>query len=597
MIKKVSGFLRKISTIGVTDSLSNEVIRGVTLSNQISALGILITFLLFVLQGTLIAWDSIAFSSLVISIFFVVPLALNYFGRILASRIFIGAYLPISIVFASIFGKITNTNPTANFETQFYDYRFFLMISGIVGIVIYDRNRKLWSYLNLGFVLLILLLFDPLHNFFGVGYFQTDHRDPTYYFTNVVVLLAFFGQITGLLILRNSINDNEDRLNANLRELEVARKKAEESERLKSSFIANMSHEIRTPMNAILGFSELLELPGVTEEKRNQYASIIRKRSEDLLNILNDVIDFSKIEAGMMVGEEVIGNVRELMDGLTQVAMEEARLLKKKDLLVINACSLTAEQENIKANFVHLKQVLNNLISNSIKFTKEGEIEINCQLLPSNDLFFSVKDTGIGIEKDKLSKIFDSFMQADETIHRKFGGTGLGLAISKGLVELWGGTMQVESMPGKGATFTFTMPFKPLKLNFADFEEFETETQRWRNKRVLLVEDDSFNAKYMTDLLKQNGMSVNHAGNGREALALLHSNTYDILLLDLGLPDVSGLDIARSCRPLFPDLTIIAFTAFATHDMRQQSLAAGCDDFITKPISSKKLLQIFQELL
>jgi signal transduction histidine kinase/BarA-like signal transduction histidine kinase len=598
MISQVAVFLRKLSNVGVSESLSNETVRGVTLSNQISALGIVITFILFVLQGFLIAWDSIAFSSLVISIFFVVPLALNYLGKNLASRVFIGVYLPTSILFASIFGKVTNTNPLANFETQFYDYRFFLMISGVVGIVIYDRNKKLWSYLNLSFVLLILMLFDPIHNLFGVGYFQTDHRDPTYYFTNIVVFLAFLGQVTGLLILRSSINENEDRLKANLHELDIAKKKAEQSERLKSSFIANMSHEIRTPMNAILGFSELLELPGVTEAKRNQYASIIKKRSEDLLNILNDVIDFSKIEAGMMAGEEVVGSITDLLERITQHATYEAKFLKKKDIIIGYACHLTKDQDVVEANFVHLKQVLDNLVNNSIKFTELGEIEVACTLTPAKELHFSVSDTGIGIESSKLSRIFDSFMQADETIHGRFGGTGLGLAITKGLVELWGGSIKVESTPDSGTTFSFTMPFRPVDAGLIDLKETDSVSQTWVAKNVLLVEDDSFNAKYMIDLLKQNGMFVQHASNGSEAWAMLHSDTpFDILLLDLGLPDMNGLEIARGARPLFSELVIIAFTAFATNDMRLQSLAAGCDSFITKPISSKKLFSVFEKLL
>jgi PAS domain S-box-containing protein len=222
-MKSKLSLLKNLFTLGADPSMEADEIRGITLSNQISLLGFLISFSLCLLQGSLIAWDSIALTSGVISIFFILPPFANYFGKNIFSRIFVCLYLPTSVLIASVVGKITTTNPDANFETQFYDYRFFIMISGIVAIVLYDRQKRTWSYFALGYIALILVIFDPIHNFFGVGYHQTGHRDPTYYFTNVVVLLAFAGQVIGLFTLRFMIDKNEDRL---LREIEE-RKAAE----------------------------------------------------------------------------------------------------------------------------------------------------------------------------------------------------------------------------------------------------------------------------------------------------------------------------------------------------------------------------------
>ncbi len=204
--------IRKILHFGVTELNNPNADRGILFSNFISLLGAVITFTLFILQGSLIAWDSIAFSSLVMCVFFFVPYLLNHFWRGLSGRVFLSFYIPTAIIAASIFGKLTNNNPEANFETQFYDYRFFLMATGMLAVVLYDRSNRIWRNILLGYVMLCLALFDPLHNMFGVGYFQTDHRDPTYYFTNIVVFLAFLAQAIGMLFLRQKIDSDEEEL-------------------------------------------------------------------------------------------------------------------------------------------------------------------------------------------------------------------------------------------------------------------------------------------------------------------------------------------------------------------------------------------------
>jgi signal transduction histidine kinase/PAS domain-containing protein len=241
--------------------------------------------------------------------------------------------------------------------------------------------------------------------------------------------------------------------------LAQAQKKAEESEKLKSSFLANMSHEIRTPLNAIMGMSELLENPKVSGEKKIEFSKLIRTRSSDLLIILNNVLDYSKLESGKAVLNEIEGNIDEFLDRIIFGMKAETHYLNEKNMQFLKNNKLGGDKNIVKADFIRLYQVVTNLLINAIKFTYHGTICIGCQE-EKDDLVFSISDTGIGIAKSKLETIFESFRQADESIHSKFGGSGLGLAICKGNVEMWGGKIWVESELGIGSTFYFTLPQK-----------------------------------------------------------------------------------------------------------------------------------------
>ena len=239
--------------------------------------------------------------------------------------------------------------------------------------------------------------------------------------------------------------------------LSQAQKTAEKSEHLKTMFLANMSHEIRTPMNAIMGFSELLENPTLSEKKRIEFSRAIRTRSSDLLTILNNVLDYTKLESGMATLNEVEGNVNDLIQRIIAGMIAETRYLSNKQVELVNANELIGKKNIIKADFIRLYQVLTNLVNNAIKFTYHGSICIGCKEEQMGYIFY-VADTGTGIAKNKLDIIFESFIQVDESIHGKFGGSGLGLAICKGNVERWGGKIWVKSELSKGSTFYFSLP-------------------------------------------------------------------------------------------------------------------------------------------
>lgn len=243
-------------------------------------------------------------------------------------------------------------------------------------------------------------------------------------------------------------------------QLVKARQKAEESDKLKSIFLANMSHEIRTPMNAIIGFSELLEKQQYNDEKRREFTWHIRERSKDLLHIINNILDFSRLEAGNVSIVAVEGDVDEMMNRIVGSIDAEINYLKRRQISVKKVNKLSVGQNRVILDFLRLNQVLSNLMSNALKFTQKGEIKLSCKLIKEGMLEFSVSDTGEGIDPSKLDLIFKPFRQADDSIHRRHGGSGLGLAICKGLVDMWGGSISVETQYASGSKFTVTVPFE-----------------------------------------------------------------------------------------------------------------------------------------
>jgi signal transduction histidine kinase len=301
-------------------------------------------------------------------------------------------------------------------------------------------------------------------------------------------------------------------------DLKIAKERAEESDRLKSAFLSNMSHEIRTPMNAILGFSDLLIRTTLTEKKKHEYIKIINSSGNQLLSIINDIIDISKIESNQIVIDN--SSQVDLNDIFKHLSVIFSPKTKDKKIDLQFGVKLSPEQSYVYLDEIRLNQILVNLVGNSVKFTHCGFVRFEVSLLNDHELLFSVEDTGIGIEPELQSVIFERFRQADGSTTRDYGGTGLGLAISKALVELMGGKIWLNSIPDKGTTFYFTLPFRPEPVKIVPVklpvEEIYGE-QNWTGKSILLVEDEEVNILFLMELFKPTGANILSARNADEA--------------------------------------------------------------------------------
>ncbi len=377
------------------------------------------------------------------------------------------------------------------------------------------------------------------------------------------------------------------------KELSDARKSAEQANEAKSRFLANMSHEIRTPLNGILGFLELLELSPLNEEQK-RYLQEVNSASEILLFLINDILDFSKIEAGQMTLESIPFNLTDVIENAA--ALVKPKALKKGVSLEIHIDP--ALPSDVNGDPTRLHQVLNNLLSNGVKFTEQGLVRLAVVSAGNNgdmhEIEFEVQDSGIGIKEEEIKRLFSPFVQADTSITRKYGGTGLGLVISKELVRIMGGSIQAASGYLGGAIFRFRIPFKVQE----DYQK-SSIIQPWRAGtdglfpefrpvRVLLAEDNDTNVHLMELMLKRAGLPCDSVNNGIQAVEACRLIDYDLILMDCQMPEMDGFQATRNIRTLnnkSSGAVIIALTANAMASDRDECLASGMNDYLAKPIS------------
>jgi len=381
-------------------------------------------------------------------------------------------------------------------------------------------------------------------------------------------------------------------------ELKNAIEKVKQLEKNKSMFLANMSHEIRTPLNAIVGFIDLLKDESVNRVKSMEYLNIVESSSKDLLAIIKDILDFSKIESGKLSIDKIDFNIREEFGIVTRLF--DAKCSQKNIVLSLNIDRDMPKFLN--SDPLRIKQVISNLISNAVKFTPEDKnivVDINYK---DGFLNVSVKDEGIGIEKEKLSYIFEAFSQEDSSTTREFGGTGLGLSISSALVKLLGGELKVKSEKGKGSEFYFSLPVSIGKST--DKVEWDVKSSTFENKTILLVEDNKANQMFMTVVLKKLKLTFDIADDGVQVVDLYKQNydKYDAILMDENMPNLNGIEATKQILSYEKENSlmhtpIIALTANALKGDRERFLEAGMDEYLTKPLQKEKLQEVFKIML
>jgi signal transduction histidine kinase/CheY-like chemotaxis protein len=393
--------------------------------------------------------------------------------------------------------------------------------------------------------------------------------------------------------------DMERRVQERTAELNAARLEAERASQAKTQFLANMSHEIRTPMTAILGFTELIleEAVSLPADAREQLG-VIRRNGNHLLALLNDILDIARIEAGRLEVEQIPMSPGQLV---SEVA-SSLRMRAKGKGLDLGVRFVTPIPDTVSCDPTRVRQVLMNLVGNAIKFTPSGRVDVDLSYAPQDQVLkLEIRDTGIGIPEEKLPTLFRSFDQIDSSMTRRFGGTGLGLAISKRLAKLLGGDCTAKSVEGVGSTFTFTC-HAPMAHDAELVEmageavgalkhgESEAEEEAPLSARILLAEDGYDNQRLISRILRKAGADVVVAQNGRVAIQRMQHEQFDLVLMDMAMPEMDGYEATQTLRHMGFSLPIIALTAHAMTSDRTRCLEAGCSDYLAKPVDRVQLL-------
>ncbi len=413
-----------------------------------------------------------------------------------------------------------------------------------------------------------------------------------------VQLIYKDGEYDGVLAIARDITEIR-RIREDLKKAKI---EAEASSKAKEAFLANMSHEIRTPMNAIVGMSKLLKQTEINSEQA-KYLNAISTSSSNLIVLINDILDLSKIESGKLELEKLGFSLSELIESLfyTQKMLSDQKGIEFHYTIDSNI------PKALHGDPYRLNQILTNLINNAIKFTNIGRVELAVHHNITKDqmclLEFRIKDSGIGIAEGKLKDIFDAFSQADTSITRKFGGTGLGLAITQHLVMLMNGEIDVQSTLGSGTEFKVRIPLEIAdKVDVKVEETIDSELLDLKGLRLLLVEDNRINRMLAFSLLNKWGISYDWAEHGEEAIQLLYENSYDLILMDMQMPVMDGIETTLKIRnEMHLDIPIIALTANAFKDDAQRCIESGMNDVVTKPFEpsvlyNKILKQMYQKI-
>ena len=437
-----------------------------------------------------------------------------------------------------------------------------------------------------------------IHNGFFESELRLRHVDGNYLSlsTRSVTVRNSNGEILGSLTISRDITKmkqvHEELIKANI--------EAEASNRLKSSFLANISHEIRTPLNSVVGFSNLLLSDGITKETREEYIEHINHNSEKLLQIIGDIIDLSRLESSQI---EITYEETSLSSIVNEIIEDARQVIRRNEKsIILNVKNHFQDNGDlIFTDRIWLKRVLNHLMDNAVKFTLDGSIEFS-YMRENDNVVFKIKDSGIGINKENLGRIFEQFRQEVDGHHRPFEGLGIGLTLAKEVVERMGGKIFVQSEKGIGSEFSFSIPYRPAGSTKAKVQVFESgqviKPIDWSSKKCLLVDDNKDVLIYLNRILLDTGVAILTARSGFEAIELVKSTPdIDVVLLDMQMPEMNGIEATREIRKIRKNLPIIAQTAFIFEDDKDIILEAGCDACLIKPIRKEHLLTVMSSFV
>jgi signal transduction histidine kinase/CheY-like chemotaxis protein len=467
-----------------------------------------------------------------------------------------------------------------------------------IGNLLFKRKFEVYfeNAISILYIIIVAFIITLLINLFYT-------RRLVYYPLDLVRRALETGNINAIKDLKNTTGEFsyigdlfEENSNQKI-ELINAKIKAEEGDRLKSSFLANLSHEIRTPMNAINGFTELIINTKISKSEEVDYLNIIEKSGKNLVSIIDDLIEMSKIESNQLTPNHVVINLESCINELYETVKIT---IKNKNIDFRLIKSKTSSEFNIITDEIKLKQVIINLLTNAIKFTEEGSVTLGFEIDENNKLIhFTVKDTGLGIDENNHKNIFDRFRRVDSDISVKVGGLGLGLAISKAYIDLLSGTISLSSKIGEGSTFYFSIPLVyAITENIVVKQVNNNEINKTKEQIILIAEDDNINFLLFQKMMQNKNYKIIRAINGQEAVDICINNpNIDLVLMDIKMPIMTGFEALEQIRPIRPDLPIIAQTAYSSSEDKIKIEEAGFNGYITKPLNRDNLFELINTFL